>query len=328
MSLKYRDASGVETPVAGLNGTSGELVPSTALLQSGTDVSFGAVNSGQRVSVRVSFTTPMPNNDYVVQFETQSSIYDSMVYNVHSKSTSGFQVVATNANANNETDVTGKWTAFKLITDEAREADEAAIAQNTSDIANKCLKYTQLTSADNINNLIAPGNYGGYNGDGVGGTFPYTGNSQFSLLVTRAREYRYQLLQSGADVWQRYTGVSGDVPTGWSAWMRMINEKVGYHRCIWAKTNTSGSSLTQTLSMIDGQCYTIEAYQGDNYRRDRVYLFSGALRSSTEHTSGTATSAMLSYTLSGTELTITFPSWSYTQCRIYVESPANGNTIS
>ena len=214
MSLKYRNASGVETPVAGLNGTSGELVPSNSLLQSGTATATANLNSYAEVTL----STPMPDTDYqvVLSMGRAVDIYAEVV----NPSTTGFRIKYHNTDSS---DVTIKWTAFRLITDEAREADEAAIAQNASDIANKCLKYTQLTSADNINNLIAPGNYGGYNDDGVGGTFPYTGNSQFSLLVTRAREYRYQLLQSGADVWQRYTGVSGDVPTGWSTWIKMLN---------------------------------------------------------------------------------------------------------
>ena len=47
MSLKYRNASGVETPIAGLNGTSGELVPSTTYIQSG-QVSIGEVNANVR----------------------------------------------------------------------------------------------------------------------------------------------------------------------------------------------------------------------------------------------------------------------------------------
>lgn len=36
MSLRFRNSQGTETPVAGLNGTSGELVPSVALKQSGS----------------------------------------------------------------------------------------------------------------------------------------------------------------------------------------------------------------------------------------------------------------------------------------------------
>ena len=219
MSLKYRNASGVETPVAGLNGTSGELVPSNSLLQSGT-LDFGTMAQDENKSMTVTFQTPMPDANYEVTYETLTTGGVALV--VFAKSATGFILNCINLNSGAVSHRI-RWQAFRLITDEAREADEAAIAQNTSDIANKCLKYTQLTSADNINNLIAPGNYGGYNGDGVGGTFPYTGNSQFSLLVTRAREYRYQLLQSGADVWQRYTGVSGDVPTGWSTWIKMLN---------------------------------------------------------------------------------------------------------
>lgn len=93
-----------------------------------------------------------------------------------------------------------------------------------------------------------------------------------------------------------------------------------YHKCIYAKTNTTGSELVKTLALEDGKCYTIESYQGDNYRRTRVYLFSGTIRTIDE-----ITSQANPFTLSSNDnvLTITFAGWPYNQCRIYEESPAN-----
>ena len=221
MSLKYRNASGVETPVAGLNGTSGELVPSVALKQSGA-VSVPSLDVQAETSIHATFTTPMPDADYEVSTEESGGSWGRII-SIVDKTASGFSMRFLNCSGSIMTASTVKWTAFKLITDESRALDEAAIAQNTSDIANKCLKYTQLTSSDNINNIIAPGNYGGYNGDGVGGTFPYSGNSQFAILVTQAREYVYQLLQAGEALYMRYTGVSSGVPTGWSTWVQFIS---------------------------------------------------------------------------------------------------------
>lgn len=92
----------------------------------------------------------------------------------------------------------------------------------------------------------------------------------------------------------------------------------------YARTNITGSELVKTLALKDGKCYTIEGYQGDTYRRTRVYFFSGTIRTIDE-----ITSQVSPFTLSndGNVLTITFADWSYNQCRIYEESPANGATI-
>ena len=114
---------------------------------------------------------------------------------------------------------------------------------------------------------------------------------------------------------------------GWSAWEKLVTKSdlsTYYHKCIYARTNASGSNLVKTLALEDGKCYMIEGYQGDNYRRTRVYLFSGTIRTIDE-----ITSQVSPFTLSsnGTVLTITFESWSDNQCRIYEESPANGANI-
>ena len=115
--------------------------------------------------------------------------------------------------------------------------------------------------------------------------------------------------------------------TGWPEWQQLVtdsNLSPYYHKCIYARTNTTGAELVKTLALEDGKCYTIEGYQGDNYRRTRVYFFSGAIRTIDEITSQ-ANPFSLSY--NGNVLTITFANWSYNQCRIYEESPANNATI-
>ena len=115
--------------------------------------------------------------------------------------------------------------------------------------------------------------------------------------------------------------------TGWTEWQQLVtdsNLSPYYHKCIYARTNRTGAELVKTLALEDGKCYTIEGYQGDTYRRTRVYFFSGAIRAIDEITSQ-ASPFSLSY--NGNVLTITFANWSYNQCRIYEESPANGATI-
>ena len=115
-------------------------------------------------------------------------------------------------------------------------------------------------------------------------------------------------------------GVIGD----WQELVTKSDLSTYYHKCIYARTNISGSNLVKTLALEDGKCYTIEGYQGDNYRRTRVYLFSSTIRTIDEITSQASP-----FTLSSNDnvLTITFESWSYNQCRIYEESPANGANI-
>lgn len=115
-------------------------------------------------------------------------------------------------------------------------------------------------------------------------------------------------------------GAVGD----WEQVVTESNLSTYYHKCIYAKTNTTGSELVKTLKLEDGACYTIEGYQESFYKRTRVYMFSGSMRTIDE-----VTSQLNPFTLSsnGNVLTITFADWSYNQCRIYEESPANGVNI-
>ena len=115
--------------------------------------------------------------------------------------------------------------------------------------------------------------------------------------------------------------------TGWTSWEQLItdsNLSTYYHKCIYARTNRTGAELVKTLALEDGKCYIIEGYQGDTYKRTRVYYFSGKIRTIDEIIAQ-ANPFSLSY--NGNVLTITFANWSYNQCRIYEESPANNATI-
>jgi hypothetical protein len=131
MSLKYRDSSGTETPVAGLNGTSGELVPSVSYYQSGTYT--GALPVGYSTNT-VIFSEAMPDTDYIVTLSTGGS-YGSLLLQVLSKTKSGFVFSALNENAGQLSSPEIKWQAFKLMTDESRALDESRIEQNTANFA-------------------------------------------------------------------------------------------------------------------------------------------------------------------------------------------------
>ena len=131
MSLKYRDVNGVETSIAGMNGLSGELVPSVSYYQKGnftiTSQASGAVKNNA-----VTFSTPMPDADYVVVATTSQGAECRL--DVRGKTTTGFNIQTYNMSSNTAPTVTVQWQAFKLMTDESRVLDEAAIEQNAADI--------------------------------------------------------------------------------------------------------------------------------------------------------------------------------------------------
>lgn len=152
MSIKYRDSQGVETPCAGLNGTSGELVPSVALKQSGTG-NTDTISVGGYANKEITFTTPMPDTDYVINFD--SNLAGGILFTVMSKTVSSFVVNIYNMN-NIKLAVTFNWQAFKLMTDTVHEADSAHIAQNTANFAPAFSEVTSYAVGDYVtyNNVL------------------------------------------------------------------------------------------------------------------------------------------------------------------------------
>lgn len=139
MSLKYRDSQGTETPVAGLNGTSGELVPSVSLYQSGTIMMPEDIAVNAFASYIVTFTTPMPDTDYVatVDFSNSAGHRTYGLISCMNKTVNGFTIFIRNIDTA-ELPITADtivWQAFKLMTDTVHEADAAHIAQNTANFA-------------------------------------------------------------------------------------------------------------------------------------------------------------------------------------------------
>lgn len=157
MSLKYRNASGVETPVAGLNGTSGELVPSVALMQSGI-ATFSEIDVGAVGFVEVTLSTPMPDTDYLVQVYSDNTATSDhrFTWFVRINSASKFTIYATNTYTTALTPEALKWTAFKLMTDESRALDEARIEQNTANFAPAFSEVTSYAVGDYVtyNNIL------------------------------------------------------------------------------------------------------------------------------------------------------------------------------
>ena len=171
MSMKYRDANGVETPVAGLNGTSGELVPSVSHYQTGY-LNFSNLTNGfedvtvldienQSVQYRVVFGTPMPDTDYVVVVDVHNTNLQVEVASAD-KTVNGFIVTVRNLVATMRADrgetTDGftfglsdnyfNWTAFKLMTDESRAFDEQAIADIQAVVPANATSSNKLVTAN------------------------------------------------------------------------------------------------------------------------------------------------------------------------------------
>ncbi len=162
MSLKYRDSAGTETPVAGLNGTSGELVPSVALQQSGT-ARISMPNTSALTdlfTLTVTFDTPFDDTDYVLNVD-QCEVSEAEINRVYDKTTTGFTVAVMynrKLTAVPSYNVTARipWTAFKLMTDTVHEADSAHIAQNTANFASAFSEVTSYAVGDYVtyNNIL------------------------------------------------------------------------------------------------------------------------------------------------------------------------------
>lgn len=130
MGILYRDSNGTERVLAGL-APAGQLVPSVSLYQKGTDTT-STISTGGYVNMEITFTTPMPDTDYEINFNT--NLTGGIVFTVMSKTVSSFVVNIKNLN-DRELTVTFTWQAFKLMTDEDRALDEAKIEQNTKNFA-------------------------------------------------------------------------------------------------------------------------------------------------------------------------------------------------
>lgn len=116
---------------------SGELVPSVSYYQKGTYTPAGEVQPQEDLAFTVTFATPMPDTDYLVDWWYGAAISGVLQIAIRERTTTGFSGVLRNVGTNSVSaqNCAFNWTAFKLMTDESRALDETAIAQNTSDIS-------------------------------------------------------------------------------------------------------------------------------------------------------------------------------------------------
>ena len=147
MSLKYRNGQGVESPISGLNGTSGELIPSVSYYQQGqSETTSVEANVGKPITI--TFSTPMPDADYVVAL---GNFAEYCYFSINDKATSGFKVYVrpTTSSANFKF----SWQAFKLMTEESIALDEQAIADIQDVIPSTATSANKLATATDITNI-------------------------------------------------------------------------------------------------------------------------------------------------------------------------------
>ena len=148
MSVKYRSASGRETIVAGL--TPGGDIEAGAVARRTGEVTLPAA-SGKWTSATVTFSEPMPDDDYDVIIDPVEGAYEYMTYNVSGKTVNGFTLAGY---GNNGGTIQGQakyeYSAFKTYTvqhdiqnTEAIAAIQAAMPASATS-ANKLVTNSQI----------------------------------------------------------------------------------------------------------------------------------------------------------------------------------------
>lgn len=140
MSLRYRSSDGTEQIIAGL--TPGGDIEAGAVAQRSGTVSSGTVAAGATESVSVTFDSPMPDDDYIVNFNTPDT--GRLNLRVANKTANGFTVFCMN-NTSSSASSDIEYTAFKTYTVQHD-------VQNTEAIANI---QAAMPSDAGINNKLA-----------------------------------------------------------------------------------------------------------------------------------------------------------------------------
>lgn len=250
MSLKFRNQNGVETPVAGLNGTSGELVPSVSMYQTGSFEVAALPAGGYTNSGVISLQTPFPDTDYIITFDFAHS---SLIAGAIQKSASNFKVTIGNIDPNEGTGAsTCYWKAYKLMTDEDRALDEQAIADLQAVVPSTATSSNQLVPA---NGKVRGLNTGNWVSDDFNNAVPSDNSSMqiFTVLNSATNSpglganyivltqvfssglIQQEAIQNGTN----YRYIRNCDSGTWSAWSRIATEK----ECVLYKTVSSISDI-------------------------------------------------------------------------------------
>lgn len=142
MSLLYRDSSGNETPIAGLNGLSGELIYGASTVKSGTNTNVvGTTDAGFETTYTVTFDSPMPDANYTVVLSPLSA-ETTVSFLPNTRTVNGFQYYL-KANHNVSGNVGAIWSAFELYSVERLEAMENDITDLQSYAESDYKHYTK-----------------------------------------------------------------------------------------------------------------------------------------------------------------------------------------
>lgn len=250
MSLKFRNQNGVETPVAGLNGTSGELVPSVSMYQTGSFEVDSLPAGGYTTSGVISLQTPFPDTDYIITFDFAHS---SLIAGAIQKSASNFKVTIGNIDPNGGTGASVcYWKAYKLMTNEDRALDEQAIADLQAVVPSTATSSNQLVPA---NGKVRGLNTGNWISDDFNNAVPSDNSSMqiFAVLNSATNSpglganyivltqvfsnglIQQEAIQNGTN----YRYIRNCDSGTWSAWSRIATEK----ECVLYKTVSSISDI-------------------------------------------------------------------------------------
>lgn len=282
MSLKYRDSAGTETPVAGLNGTSGELVPSTSLVLTGT-ISLPEQAAHSQSDMTIKLPQRMPDSDYEVFFEQTFGNQGYRILTVHGKSIDTFALTSFNADVGVAVATSVSYKVVKLMTDEDRALDEQAIADLQAVVPSTATSSNQLVPA---NGKVRGLNTGNWISDDFNKAVPSDNSSMqiFTVLNSAANTpdlganyivltqvfssglIQQEAIQNGTN----YRYIRNCDSGTWSAWSRIATEK----ECVLYKTVSSISDIralaknrsyflttTASFNVVDdgGTSYTIPA---------------------------------------------------------------------
>lgn len=120
MSLFYNNNAGLLLPISGLNGQSGELVIGTTDVRTGTCTipPITPTSTDPWEIETVTFSTPMPDTNYMVDYQLTGSYWNNVMIYVGEKRTTGFDlnISVTSGGIIPQNTLIVKWKAFQVHT--------------------------------------------------------------------------------------------------------------------------------------------------------------------------------------------------------------------
>jgi hypothetical protein len=156
MSLSYIDSNGNERAISGLNGLSGEMVMGASTIRKGR-VSTPELEAGGGRSVTVTFSEPMPDNDYMLDLQFNSNTYAGLIFiDEGTKTKNGFNYYIKAPSDSSIQDGYMSYTAFKLFSVEGLEDMENDIS-NLKTTKQDILTFDTIPTANSGNPVTSNG---------------------------------------------------------------------------------------------------------------------------------------------------------------------------